>query len=160
MTAHRREFWRLNIIWWATVLHATWGVLVLLSATALGATPVALLELLVPGPRWILGLNYLIVAGLALWGLWSPPGKVRQLLFLPQQIFLLTAAIGSGSAVARGMYLDGTVRPSLFILSDQLPIMFLAAAYIVAVLTENGVSHGHHGERYAAPGTGTSGPSN
>ena len=145
----------MNIIWWATVLHATWGVLVLASADALGATPVALLDLLVPGTRWLLGAMYLLVAALAMIGLWSQPGKVRQMMFLPQQIFLLTAAIGSGSAVARGAYLDGTVRAPLFILSDQLPLMLLAAAYVVAVLTENGDDrHGrcsHADPKSAAP---------
>ena len=141
--SRRKEFWRLNIIWWTTVLHAAWGMLVLFSADSLGATPIALLDLLVPGDRYALGSMFLLVATSAMVGLWSRPGKVRQLLFLPQQVFLLTAAIGSGTAAANGKYLDGTVRPSVFILADQLPIMLLALAYVVSVLTENGVTrHG------------------
>jgi len=139
--SRRKEFWRLNIIWWSTVLHATWGILVLFSPDALGATPVALLDLLVPGDRIALGVMFLLVAAIALVGLWSKPGKVRQLMFLPQQVFLLTAAIGCASAIARGQYLDGTPRPPLFILADQLPIILLAIAYVVSVLTENGVHH-------------------
>lgn len=156
--SRRKEFWRLSVIWWATVLHTIWGVLIMLSADALGATPVALIDLLIPGPRWLLGIVYLIVAALSVGGLWSQPGKLRQLMFLPQQVFLLTAAIGSGSAVARGMYLDGTVRPPIFILSDQLPIMMLAAAYVVAVLNENGV-HKRHGGCGHAPATEPPSPS-
>jgi len=149
--SRRKEFWRLNVIWWTTVLHASWGILVLASGDALGATPVALLDLLVPGTRWLLGVLYLFVAALALVGLWSAPGKVRQLMFLPQQIFLLTAAIGSGTAVANGKYLDGTMRAPIFILSDQLPLMLLAIAYVVAVLTENGDKR--HGRCDAAADT-------
>jgi len=151
MSHPRREFWRLSVIWWSTVLHATWGVLVLSSVDALGATPVALLDLLMPGARIALGLMYLMVAAVALIGLWSRPGKVRQLMFLPQQVFLLTAAIGSASAVANGKYLDGTVRAPIFILSDQLPLMLLALAYVVAVLTENGVNQGRHGSNHVDP---------
>ena len=136
-----REIVRLNILWYATLLHATWGILVLYSADSLGSTPLAILAELFPG-HIRLGLWLLGVAVLSLWGLFTPRNRrLRTLLLLPQQFFLSMSAVGGILAATRGMYADGVVRPHLFILTDQLPIILAAVAYAIAVITDNGVNH-------------------
>ena len=55
-------------------------------------------------------------------------------VFLPQQALLSMSMLGSINAVARSTYADGVLRPQIFILSDQLPIILLAVCHTVAII--------------------------
>ena len=55
------------------------------------------------------------------------------LLLLPQQILLLLASFSGILSSIRGQYIDGVVRPSLFIFADQLPVILLAFIYGCAI---------------------------
>ncbi len=59
-------------------------------------------------------------------------------LLLPQQIMLFATFTGALCAVFSGMYADDVVRPSMFILADQLPRILLAPAYTWAIFARAG----------------------
>lgn len=121
------------IIWYAVALHALWGVLVLAHRAAEGATPLSVYR---PLPRLAVGLALLAAAALATYGI----SRTRQhpalslLALMPQQGLLAVSTMASVAAVARGEYGDGVVRPRLFILADQAPIILALVLYTVALV--------------------------
>lgn len=133
----KSERLRLSVLWYPTLLHASWGILLLLSAAPLGATPLALMYQII-AQRFALALALLLVSSLAVVGLASRPSPRRLLWFIPQQLTLMISGIGGLGAAMRGSYADGVLRPTLFILSDQLPIILLALLYTFALFLENG----------------------
>jgi hypothetical protein len=55
------------------------------------------------------------------------------LLILPQQFLLLVSMGGAIEAVVKGVYADGTVRPSVFIFVDQFPAILIACFHTLAI---------------------------
>jgi hypothetical protein len=136
------------IIWYAVVLHALWGVLVLAHRSAEGATPLSAYR---PLPRPVVGLALLAVAALAAYGI----GRTRQhptlslLALMPQQGLLAVSTMASVVAVARGEYGDGVVRPRLFILADQAPIILTLVLHTIALVVTYMPRPGHDALRDA-----------
>lgn len=121
---------RASVIWFASLLHMLWGALLLISVDPTGATPVATL-LAVFRDREALALVLFAVAFSALYGMRHAK---HFWMVIPQQIVLVVSAVGALFAVFHGMYADGVARPTLFILSDQAPVILTAPLYTAAVL--------------------------
>lgn len=118
------------IVWYATVLQAVTGVLILLYGSKLQtATLSPLNDYFDAWPT--VGVLLLISAGLAVMVLTRDKSA---LLLLPQQVIVLIQGAIALQLAGAGHYGDGTVRPSLFILADQLPAIVLAAFYTVALI--------------------------
>jgi hypothetical protein len=118
---------------------AGWGIgcLLVWGLTALGETgpsaPTAALSQFIHAPvveAWI----YIVAALLALYGYQE---KVRReigvWLCLPSFLLICAAGESSMQAVAQGQYPDGTVRPLLWILRDQCPLLLGEMAYSTAL---------------------------
>lgn len=53
-------------------------------------------------------------------------GHLGFLWLMPQQCLLASSAFNAISSAGLGQYPDGTIKPPIFILSDQLPMIVLA----------------------------------
>ena len=122
------------IIWYAAVLHVSWGMILMMSSVPLLTTPTYLL----PNRQFFSGLILAIV------GLSAGIGHIRRkhhrsgslLALAPQQFIMLVSAFSALTNVVRGTYSDGYVpgsSPHLFILVDQLPTILAAVFHSIAV---------------------------
>ena len=57
-------------------------------------------------------------------------------LFLPQQILMILSAGGAISAMIEGRFADGVLRPSSFIIADQIPPIFAMIFHTCAISEE------------------------
>ena len=129
------------IIWYASLLHILWGIIIIASSGVPAATPLHMLNLLVPGHVMLASLLF-TVASLALLGIHRPK---RWWLLVPQQTILVCSAIAGLFAAVSGAYADGITRPHLFIFADQLPIILAAPFYTLGILRLlNGHADKHH----------------
>ena len=113
----------------ATSLHFVWGTLCILYPEHSGATPMALLSLIIKNP-YIEGLIYIVAASITIpvLTLQSPHKWWLGILCIPQQTLLILAAISSLIAIIEGQYADAVQRPFAFIANDQaLEILFTSA---------------------------------
>jgi hypothetical protein len=136
------------IIWYAVALHALWGVLVLVDGAAEGATPLSAYR---AQPRAVVGLALLAVAALAAYGVSQTRRHptLAMLALMPQQGLLSVSAMASVLAVAAGKYGDGVVRPRLFIMADQAPIILTLVLHTLAVVLTYMPRPGHDALREA-----------
>lgn len=150
---------RYLVLWYALVLHACWGIVLVFDESAQHATAVAYLNrwcllllnetpkplpvpgavgdlVLLPPAYHLLSFLLLAVSGLALLAITHGrrfPFQGLELL-LPQQFFLTMSGVGAVEAVCTGRFADGTVRPWALILCDQLPALLAAALHTLALL--------------------------
>lgn len=120
------------VIVYAIVIHVVTGTILVVDPDAGASTgPSSVVQLLF-GSELLAGAAMLSAAALALaahifrslrsWALW------------PQQLLLVVAAVGALVAVVMGNYADNTVRPTLFIATDQLPVMLLPVFHAFAII--------------------------
>ena len=126
----RRQPW---LLWYAVVLHTIWGMCFLINTSAFGATPVHVYK---NDPRMLIGLMFLTAAALGAYGLiFKPRSLIGLLCLLPQQSLLVVSATVAIISVADGHYADGVIRPTLFILVDQAPIILAVVFHTVALIS-------------------------
>jgi hypothetical protein len=119
------------IIGYAVLIHLVTGTTLILNPDAGASTgPSSVVQLF--GSTYIAGAAMLIAAGLAIVAHLHAP--IRGWAFWPQQGLLMVAAIGAFVAVVMGNYADGVVRPTLFIATDQLPVMLLPFFHALAII--------------------------
>jgi hypothetical protein len=120
------------IIWYAVLLHALWGVLLLTSPAPYGATAIHVYNSV---PRFALAALLFLASGLATWAITRPQPSWRTLAaLLPQQALLTISAYAALLAVIGAHYGDGVIRPRLFILADQAPIILTMLLHTAAVV--------------------------
>jgi hypothetical protein len=120
------------IIWYAVLLHITWGCLLLASPTPYGATALHVYDGV---PRVVLVAVLFAASGLAMWGATRRRPSWQGLAsLLPQQAILTLSAYGAVAAVAVAHYGDGVPRPRLFILADQAPALLALVLHTAAVI--------------------------
>jgi hypothetical protein len=118
-------------------LHYIWAILVLVNTDALNSTPLASLHNFfdhfgVEARQLALILVLSSISSSV--AMWFDRAKLAPLLLLPQQILLIIAATGCFSAAWLGEYADGVPRAHAHILSDQLPMILIAAFYSIAII--------------------------
>lgn len=120
------------VIIYAIVVHLITGVVLIVNPDAGASTgPSSVVQLLF-GSSMLAGLAMIIAATLAIAAHLHRP--LRSWAFWPQQMLLVVAAVGALVAVVMGNYADGTVRPTLFIATDQLPVMLLPFFHALAII--------------------------
>jgi hypothetical protein len=120
------------IIWYAVLLHALWGVLLLASPAPYGATAMHIYDSV---PRFALAAILFTASGLATWAIsWRRPSWQSLAALLPQQALLTISAYAAMLAVIQAHYGDGVIRPRLFILADQAPVLLTMMLHTVAVI--------------------------
>ena len=130
-----REWLRVRpvwIIWYAVLLHITWGCLLLASRVPYGATA---LHVYHGVPRVVLAAALFAASGLAMWGVTRRrPSWQGLATLLPQQAIMTFSAYAAVVAVAVAHYGDGVPRPRLFILADQVPAVLTMVLHTAAVI--------------------------
>jgi hypothetical protein len=120
------------IIWYAVLLHITWGCLLLASRAPYGATALHVYQWV---PRVVLAAALFAASGLAIWGVTRRrPSWQGLAALLPQQAMLTFSAYAAVAAVAVAHYGDGVPRPRLFILADQVPAVLTMVLHTAAVI--------------------------
>jgi hypothetical protein len=120
------------VIFFAIVVHVITGVVLLVDPDAAASTgPSSVVQLLFDSSL-LAGVAMLIAAALAIAAHFHR--ALRSWAYWPQQMLLVVAAIGALVAVVMGTYADGTVRPTLFIATDQLPVMLLPFFHALAII--------------------------
>ena len=118
------------VLLFGVILHAAWGVALLISPNSM-TTPMAyLLELC--GQQWA-GVVLLLVSLLAAVGIWRP-GWQGLALGSFQNLTLWLSACAAIVSIVGGVYPDGTVRNGWFIFADQLPIILFAALHAISLI--------------------------
>ena len=130
-----REWLRVRpvwIIWYAVLLHITWGCLLLASRVPYGATALHVYQWV---PRVVLAAALFAASGLAMWGVTRRrPSWQGLATLLPQQALMTFSAYAAVVAVAVAHYGDGVPRPRLFILADQVPAVLTMVLHTAAVI--------------------------
>jgi hypothetical protein len=121
------------IIWYAVLLHALWGVLLLASLSPYGATA---MHIYASVPRFALAVVLFCASGLATWAITygRRPSWQSLAALAPQQALLTISAYAALLAVAQAHYGDGVIRPRLFILADQAPVILTMLLHTAAVI--------------------------
>lgn len=119
------------MILYAIVLHLVWALTLYLDDSAANATAVASIRYAIPRPFGILAM--LLVAGLAVVGLSMRNAWHATMLMIPQQFLLLISAGGAFEAMWEGQFADGVVRPTAFIVADQMPAILAAIGHVLAI---------------------------
>ena len=120
------------IIWYAIVLHLAWAVMLLINGDALGATSTHYFH---DWNRFAVSGFFFAVAGLAAWATTRKTMSMRTLLaLLPQQLILMISAYCAFMAVWHSSYGDGVIRPTLFILADQLPVILTMVVHTITIV--------------------------
>ena len=118
------------IIWFAIVLHTTWGCLLLASTKPYGATA---LHVFGDVPRVLMAVLLFLASGLAAWAVTRRQPSLRSLVaLLPQQAILTLSAYAAVLAVIEAHYPDGVIRPRGFILADQAPAIIVLILHTAA----------------------------
>lgn len=124
------------IVLCASLLHFLWAALLLVSPDAGGATPLNIVLRVCGGPiRTSFVLTCVALAAMVFpFSKYRVSNRALALMLIPQQTILLMSAGAGIRAAVLGHYADGVARSWTFILSDQLPMILIAALYTVAVL--------------------------
>lgn len=122
---------RLLIIWYAIVLHLTWGSVLLMDIRAGYTTGIRALAQLFGSPI-VAGWFLVCVALIAAHGILCK--RYSMIKCLPQQFALLVSAGGSVHAIITQQFADGVPRPLAFILCDQFPAILAAVFHTIALL--------------------------
>jgi hypothetical protein len=127
---------RYLIIWYAIILHWIQGTLLVLDDSAGLVTSTSHVR------EWLntssdgLGLLYITVGSFAALSLLLLPrfSVFRIIVLLPQQFFLILAAIGASIAILNSQFADGVIRSQYFIGADQIPIVIATILHTFALL--------------------------
>lgn len=121
------------MILYAVLLHWVWGATLLSSSTPLGVTAISAILTLGIVSGTTVGLFYLLIAFLALIGIFAPR-PVNTIFLLPQTIVLWIGAYGASQAMWLGVFADGVIRPRSFLIADQAPAIIAAICHTGAVV--------------------------
>lgn len=126
------------IIMAASFLHYGWATLLILDRRAGEATPVAVVVHQfggrLPTIICLIGIASLAIVFLNI-RVFKPISSGLYGLLLFPQLWLLVLSAGTGIMCAINQhYADGVMRPSLFILADQSPIIVLTLLYGTAII--------------------------
>jgi hypothetical protein len=120
------------IIWYAVLLHALWAFLLLASQNPYGATALHVYRSV---PHALMVGALLAASVLAAWAVTRDrPSWQTLAALLPQQAILTVSAYAAVAAVVVAHYGDGVIRPRLFILADQAPVILVFVLHTAAVI--------------------------
>jgi hypothetical protein len=109
----------------ASIMHLTWGLLVLIEPTIQSITGISGIKI---GNPVLSGCVLIFAGAIAPLGIYTNT-FFSSLLLIPQQILLIVSSVSAIESMILGIYPDGYVpeiSPNLFIIADQSPIVWLA----------------------------------
>lgn len=124
-----------NLIFaFATIMHMTWGFSLLLSSESLQTTGVALMIKLC-NCQGGAGVAFIFASVLAMFSIANYPDRpiTNMLLMMPQQVFLVIAALSAIFCIIDGRFADGTLRSPVFLLIDQFWLVLICLLHSVAL---------------------------
>lgn len=119
-------------VWFAVCLHFIWAVTLLATESARKTTGIWALSQLFPN-RYGLAFLLLVVAGCATTSLFMRLSLAKILLLAPQQIFLGVSAAGAIRAMVLSHFADGVVRPTGFLVADQVPVVLALVVHSATI---------------------------
>jgi hypothetical protein len=128
----RHRFPRVSLVTaFACLKHVTWGVLLFIDPDEVSqVTGVHGIVESFGGPQ--LTAAILIAATVVVIYSWNKP--FAALAMIPQQFILYVIAVHVMFHMVTGTFADGTVRSSIFLITDQLPALLLAVLHTVAII--------------------------
>lgn len=125
------------LVIYASLIHLVWGFLLLFSDNLMWTTPLGSFAVITSN-HFAVGVMILVSTTLAVLHIYKLRDclywKYNTSLLIPQQIILYISAFSALLASWQGHYVDGVMRPMLFIFSDQFPTVILAILYTVAII--------------------------
>ena len=122
------------IIFYASLIHMTWAVTLLLSSNVVNVAPVNRVAEWLDFDQYATAASYFGVAVLAAWG--SARHKynvIAPLLGLPQLLLVLLGTAGCIDIVMDGVHPDGTTGQYAFFFAQLAGSIWLGPVYMVAV---------------------------
>lgn len=121
------------MIFYAIVLHLVWAPLLLYDQSVARVTGLAAIRYVLPYPAASICL--VLASLLSFWGLFVKNRFAAAVMLIPQQFFLLTAAIGAGVAIYLHRFpgVEGDFSRA-FMTASQMPSMLAALGHTVALL--------------------------
>lgn len=114
-------------------MHWLWGTMLLVERQPVLTTGLAFFSGWAQTARpSTAGLIILLVGTMAACGLGT---RWAAYWAIPQQLVLLMSTLTAVHAVLLGQYPDGTIRPSMFILADQLPAILVTVLHTAALMS-------------------------
>lgn len=121
------------VILLAIAQHVIWAICLMVDQTALGVTGMFGIKHLPFATPFPVIFVLFAIASMAMFAIWQANWLVRVLFMMPQQFVLCVSAGGAIISMWSGVFADGTVRSSAFLIVDQIPGVLLAAGHTVAV---------------------------
>jgi cell division protein FtsW (lipid II flippase) len=118
------------VILYVTALHAIWGAILLIESSAFSTNPIGFFEYFFNKNQTAIAF---LLAALSACCSYYKKRFTQFLMLLPQLILLLLASMSGIVSSIRGQYVDGVIRPSMFIFADQLPVILLSLVYGFAI---------------------------
>lgn len=121
------------IVVYAIGLHMLWAVMLMFDRSVSGVTAVWALTIFLSRPVCIVLL--IVVAMMASMAAFMLKNKHAAAMFMiPQQMVLFLSAGGAIEAMVASKFPDGVLRPSVFIIADQAPVVLAAFCHMMATL--------------------------
>lgn len=114
-------------------LYTIWGVGLVSGLPIELITPINANITDIMGDPFTLGCIMLVSALLAQGGHLFK-GELDFMWLLPQQVLLSSSAFSAILSSSQGHYPDGTIKPPVFILADQLPMVILALVHFAIIM--------------------------
>ncbi len=114
-------------------LYLITGTILLVSPEAMGITAMGEFNKFHIDNSFI-GLIFILCGILTCHGLLIKNPILAISLCFPQLTLLAINSIACISAIFRGSYADGVIRPTMFILADQVPYVLAAILHMVAII--------------------------
>lgn len=118
-------------IFYVTTLHLIWGILLLLDNSPFSTNPIGFFEIFLS--QTATAVLFLFAGILAILAYKIKISLNSFILLVPQQILLLLTSFSGIRSALKGHYIDGVIRPGIFIITDQLPIILLSFVYGLAI---------------------------
>jgi len=133
-----------GVFWLVIVMEIIWCAILKISPEAYNSVPLFYLGEFLGGigiiPICFSAASICSLAGLTLY---KAKSTYQIILLSPQQMFLAIMALGAVISVSHGAYADGVIRPNLFILADQLPIIGVFVLHSIAFIRKFAPDNGN-----------------
>lgn len=134
------------IVFYASLLHIPWAMVLLVNPTVHLATPIAGFYWLLKSPVSVAALLILVSISAAVGKMFVESKRKLLLCLIPQQFILMVSAAASCVSIYDSKYADGYAAPRDFIFNDQWPniLAMIVHTYYVATLVGHPISIGRN----------------
>lgn len=121
------------MVMFAIILHVWWALMIIVDASAVQATALEAVSRYIQPPLF---LAFVIIATAVMAVIAVIYNSAWIIIFLiPQQAISMMGAAGAIEAIWLAQFADGTIRPRIFIATDQMYAVFVAIGHTIAVIS-------------------------